>query len=50
MKPIREAAEGEPSLVAGLYQSASPTYFGMVGYAGEYVRRTQADGFGVPIA
>lgn len=50
MKLIREAAEREPSLVAGFQQSASPVYFGMVGYADEYARLTQTDGFGVPIA
>jgi hypothetical protein len=49
MKLIREAAESEPSLVAGFQQSASPAYFGMIGYADEYTRLTQADWFGVPI-
>lgn len=50
MKFIREAAESEPNLVGGFQQSASPAYFGMVLYTDEYARRTQADGFGVPIA
>jgi hypothetical protein len=50
MKLIREAADSEPSLVAGFQQSASPAYFGMIGYSDEYARVTQADGFGVPIA
>jgi hypothetical protein len=49
MKLIREAAESEPSLI-GFLQRASPAYFGMIGYTDEYVRLTQADGFGVPIA
>jgi hypothetical protein len=50
MKLVREVAEGEPSLVAGFQQSASPAYFGMIGYTDEYARRTQVDAFGVPIA
>jgi hypothetical protein len=50
MKLIREAAQSEPSLVAGIQQSASPAYFGMVGYTDEYAKLTQVDAFGVPIA
>lgn len=50
MKLIKDAAEIEPSLVVGFQQSASPVYFGMMGYTDEYARFTQADGFGVPIA
>jgi hypothetical protein len=49
MKLVREAAESEPSLV-GFQQSASPAYFGMIGYTDEYARLTQTDAFGVPLA
>jgi hypothetical protein len=50
MKLIREVAESERSLVSGFQQSASPAYFGMIGFTDEYARLTQVDAFGVPIA
>ena len=50
MNPIKGAAESEPSLVAGFQQTASPAYFGMIGYTDEYAELTQVDAFGMPIA
>ena len=48
MRRITGAAETELELISEHLQDASPVYFDLLGYTGEYPALTQADSFGLP--
>jgi hypothetical protein len=48
MRRIAGTVQTEVELVTRYHQNASPAYFDLLGYTGEYPALTQADNFGVP--
>ena len=48
MNRITGTVQTEVEVITLYHQNASPAYFQLLGYTGEYPALTQADTFGVP--